>query len=304
MSPSTKQPLKSPHNSSEGHSGDADAQSEEDFLKELTSGTGTTPEAFRKFMEGDSSVSDECDQEDDYDYSDRYTPPERMLNPLILDPDDCVQPILAVRKQMLNPELDRYDLDKLAQMLAQFVSSSGELESRIVEIKAGRPYSGNTLASAMRSEYEALIEVQQDKQLTANRFGESSSVMAVSKMFGNTILGQPIDLLELKTQMEDQMKSLSDSGANRQDKLAMLALLAEQAGQALMIESASARTGEAKAMILKSAVSNLATAAKIVEQLHNLSTPVGTVVEGEHIEDRQLPNKTKKLSEPNTGDAS
>lgn len=70
-------------------------------------------------------------------------------------------------------------------------------------------------------------------------------------MFGNKIHGQPVDLLELKIQMEDQAKALSDSGANRQDKLAMLALQAQQAGETLMVESASALTGEAKASILE-----------------------------------------------------
>jgi hypothetical protein len=56
---------------------DGDVQSEEDFLKELTAGTSTTPEAFRRFMEGDSSVSDEDEDDleddsenDDYFYSD------------------------------------------------------------------------------------------------------------------------------------------------------------------------------------------------------------------------------------------
>ena len=64
---------------------------------------------------------------------------------------------------MLNPDLERYDLDELAQMLAQLVASSGGLDSRIKEIVAGRPYSGNTLGNVMCSECEALILLQQDK---------------------------------------------------------------------------------------------------------------------------------------------
>ena len=250
-------------------------------------------------MEEDSSVSDEGEDDleeenDGYDYSERYTPPKRTFNPLMLDPEDCLKPIISLRKQMLNPELDRYDLDELAQMLAQFVASSGEIESRIAEIASGRPYKGNTLSNAMRSEYEALILAKQDKQLTAQRFGESSAAMAVSVMSGHKIHGQPIDLMELKTTMEAQMKSLADSGANRQDKLAMLALQAQQAGEALMFASVSAPTGEAKALILKSAVSNLTASAKMVEQLHNLNMAVGTIVD--QVEDKQLPNKAKNLT--------
>jgi hypothetical protein len=55
------------------------------------------------------------------------------------------------------------------------------------------------------------------------------------------------------------------------------------------------RLREAKALILKSAVSNFATAAKITEQLHNLSEPTGTIVDGHSTEDKQLSDKTKKL---------
>jgi hypothetical protein len=198
---------------------------------------------------------------------------------------------------MLIPELDRYDLDKIAQTLTQYqyVVASGDLDSRIAEIKAGRPYKGDALAKAMRSEYEELFNAETDKQLTAQRFGKSSGTMAVSAMSGHRIHGQPIDLLELKTTMEDQMKALADSGAERRDMLAMLALQAQQMGEALMVESASAPTPEAKALVLKNAASNCATSAKIVEQLHNLNRPAGTIVDGHSIEEKQLPTKTKKL---------
>ena len=249
-------------------------------------------------MEGSNSVSDDegdLDEEDnDYDYSDRYTPPKRTFNPLILDPDDCKKPIANLRKQMLNPELDRYDLDEIAQTLAHYVVASGELNSRIQEIKTGRPYKGNTLSNAMRSEYEALISVRQDKQLTAQRFGKTSSAMAVSSMLGNRIHSQPVDLMELKTQMEDQMKALADSGANRQDKLAMFVLQAQQMGEALMVESASALTGEAKALILEKATKCMEKTATLVEKLDALATPkTGRVIEP--APDKQLSNKTKKL---------
>ena len=145
----------------------------------------------------------------------------------------------------------------------------------------------------MRSEYEALILVKQDKQLTAQRFGEFSSAMAVSAMSGHKIHEQPIDMAELKTTMEDQMKALADSGVKRQDKLAMLALLTEQAGVTLMADSVNAPTLEAKSLILKNAGSNFAIAAKITEQLHNLKMSVGTIVD--HVEGRKITHSRKKL---------
>jgi hypothetical protein len=54
-----------------------EVQSEEGSPKELTTETGITPEAFKKCMEGDSSVLPMDEKLEDYDYSDRYTPPKR-----------------------------------------------------------------------------------------------------------------------------------------------------------------------------------------------------------------------------------
>ena len=112
-------------------------QSSEELLKQMANSKNLSAPEFERMMKEDHGLVPPVELDEDYDYSDDYVPPERTTNALILDPEESEEQIAFLRGKMLEPTLSRYNLDKLAFKLGQHVASSGELDSRMIEIEKG-----------------------------------------------------------------------------------------------------------------------------------------------------------------------
>jgi len=168
------------------------------------------------------------------------------------------------------------------------------IDDRLEELTTPGKFESDAHSNAARQEYNALIHVQQDIRLTGDCHGKmSGAAIAVANMNGNRNFGQPIDLLELKDQMQKQMQELASSGAEREDRMALLAILSQKAGEAILGELSKAASPEARAIMLKQATNTFETAGRLTEKLHHLERPKGTVVDGQSIALKQKPDNTK-----------
>jgi hypothetical protein len=167
--------------------------------------------------------------------------------------------------------------------LAQCVSVYGDPQQRRAELADGLPYETQAESEASRLEYNALRDVVIDKGITAQYADKlSGAALAIASMSDNKHFGRPIDLVEMKNQIQEQMSDLKSSGSSREDRLALLAILAQQAGQAIAGIANRARSPEAEAIMLKQSVNAFESSGRLVEKLHKLDQmPSHLIVKGD-----------------------
>ena len=273
-------------------------QTEQELLEEITKGSGITPEQFKGFMQGDSQSVELEEEDDDY-----YEPPERKMCEVAITPDDARADADKFRKMLLNPKLSRYEAEEIANDLAIRVSAYYEVEDRLKEIGFGTPrdFESKAHSEAERLEYNALTQVKLDKDATTHTSDSlSSTARTLGLMNRGELGGRTIDLRAYKESIEKQMDELVASGTAREKRIAKFVILAEGAAERLMIQATVAPTSEAKAMVMKSAMKCIDEAGKQVGRLDAMATPkTGRLVE--HVPDKQITQKPKKLSEQTTG---
>ena len=127
----------------------------------------------------------------------------------------------------------------------------------------------------------------------------NSLATTLGLMNSGKLVGGPIDLFAYKESIERQMDELIASGTAREKRIAKFVILAEGAAEKLMIEATFAPTAEATAMVMEKATNVMGKATKMLKELDEMASPkMGRIIES--AQDNQLPNKTKKLSEPTT----
>jgi hypothetical protein len=263
-----------------------------DMLKQMADSMNLSVPEFTKMMKDEHGLvpPDEPDEDEDY-----YSPPERKMSVVALTPDVARKEADRCRKLLLDPDLSRYDSEEIANHIAQCVSAYGEVEQRIAELKLPESNKTEAQAKASCTEHNALIQVRQDKEMTTH---QSDSVNSMASTLGlmnrGKLAGQNIDLIAYKESLEKRMDELIASGTAREKCIAQLVIMAQESAQNLIVEASVAQTSEARAMVMKSAMKCLEEAGKQVDRLDAMATPkTGRIVD--HIEDKQLPNKTKKL---------
>ena len=194
--------------------------------------------------------------------------------------------------------------------MAQCVSAYGEVDQRLEELLTPREFDSDAHSNAERLEYNALIQVQQDKAMTTHQSDSLNSMTStLSLMNRGKLAGQNIDLIAYKESIEKQMDELIASGTAREKRIAKLVILAEGAAEKLMIEATHAPTAEATAMVMEKATKIMGTTTKMLKELDEMVSPkIGRIVDGHHIDDEQITHSRKKLtktksSDPTTGRA-
>ena len=121
----------------------------------------------------------------------------------------------ALRKRLLDPDLSETEAQFFARLLAESVNVYGDVLERMEELEAGRPYP-HPECIAKRYEYEVLEGIKTNKEITAMYAGElSGAALTIANMNNSKYLGQPIDMVEMKAQIQSQVDDLKSSGASR-----------------------------------------------------------------------------------------
>ncbi len=235
------------------------------------------------------------------DGEDDFLPPKRKMSINAMSPEVARRDADILRNRLLDPTLSRYEAEQIANELAQDVSTYGCVDQRIEEILASGPIEENNLLDALKFEYDALIRVQQDKKVTEHQIDNLNSTATVlGLMNGGKFGGHTIDLIAYKEAMQKQMDDLVASGAERESRLAQLAIMAQKSAEAILLESIAAPTQEAKAMMIKHGVASLEAAGRRVEKLDAMAAPVGGRIV-DHIEDRAPDQPNQLLTGDNNG---
>jgi hypothetical protein len=208
---------------------------------------------------------------------------KRAMIPEWRTPDEAQDDAERLRKRLLNPDLSENEADDIASLLAQSVSVYSDPQQRRIELADGRPYSTEAESHAALVEYNALHDIVIDKAITAQYANNlSGAALAISSMNNNKFIGRPVDLSEMKSQIQSQIADLRASGASREDHLALLAILAQQAGQAIAGIANRAHSPEAEAIMLKQSVNAFESSGRLVEKLHKLDQmPSHLIVKGD-----------------------
>ena len=209
-----------------------------------------------------------------------------MVNPLL--PDVARKEADRCRKLLLT--LSGYEAEEIANHIAQCVSAYGEVNERIEELKLPELNKTKAQAKASCMEHNALVLVQQDKAMTTYQADSmNSTATTLGLMNGGEFAGQPIDLIAYKEAMQRQMDDLVASGAERESRIAQFVITTQKAAERLMLESTTALTLEASALTMKSAVTCMEKAVKMLATLDAMTAPKsGRIVDGHHIRDSQI----------------
>jgi hypothetical protein len=265
-------------------------QNPPDMLKHMADSMNLSVSEFTKMMKEEHGLvpPDEPDEDEDY-----YSPPERKMSVVALKPEAARKEADRLRKQLLT--LSGYEAEELANHIAQCVSAYGEVDQRLEELLIPREIDSDPHSNAERLEHNALIQVRQDKAMTTHQSDSVNSMAStLGLMNGGKFAGGSIDLIALKEGIEKQTDELIASGTARERRVAQFVIMAQEAGQNLIVEASVAPTAEAKALVMKSAMKCFEEAGKQVDRLDAMATPkTGRVIES--VPDKQLPNKTKKL---------
>jgi len=209
-----------------------------------------------------------------------YNHPERKMTVCPLTEDQAREEAAKLRLKIAAPDINPYEREGLANEIAAMVASYHGIDERLEELTT--PDKGVTRSEAYWFEYTALIKAQNDRQITAY-FANTAPAIAISQMQGGAYLGSPIDLLELKEQVQQQMKDLATSGASREDRIATLIILTQKAGEAIMADLPKAKSVEARAVMLKQAANTFRTAGSLTEKLHKLNQAPGNIYDSEKV---------------------
>jgi hypothetical protein len=108
------------------------------------------------------------------------------------------------------------------------------------------------------------------------------------------LCGRSIDLIAYKESIQRQMDDLVANGVVREERVAGLVLMAQEAAQNLLVEASLAKTMEAKSLVMNSAMKCLEEAGKQVDRLTAMSKPAsGRIIES--AQDGQITHSRKKL---------
>jgi hypothetical protein len=232
------------------------------------------------------------DHEDDDSY---YEPPKRVMSVVPMSPDTARREADRRRKLLLNPELQKREAEQIANELAQCVSAYGEVDQRMEELTTPREFDSDAHSNGERLEHNALIQVQQDKIMTTHQVDSLNSMAStLGLMNRGKLAGQNIDLIAFKEGIEKQMDELVTSGTAREKRIAQFVILAQQAAEKLMIEATLAPTAEATAMVMEKATNVMGKATKMLKELDEMVAPKSVRIV-EHVPDKQLPDKTKRI---------
>lgn len=263
-------------------------QNQPDMLKQMAESMNLSVPEFEEMMREEHGLAppDEPDEDEDY-----FSPPERRMSINAMSPDAAKIDADACRKCLLDSALSRYEAEDIANHIAQCVSTYGDIEERVEELKLPESNKTKAQSNASRLEHNALIQVQQDKAMTTHQADSLNSVAStLGLMNKGKFAGQNIDLIALKEGIERQMDELVASGTAREKRIAQFVILAQGAAEKLMIEATQAPTAEATAMVMEKATKIMGTATKMLKELDEMVSPkLGRLVE--HAPDKQLPTK-------------
>ena len=273
-----------------------------EMLKQMAGSMNLSVPEFERMMKEDHGLVPPVELDDDE--GDYYEPPKREMSVVALTPDAARKEADRRRKLLLDPDLSRFEAEEIANQIAQCVSGYGEVDQRLGELDIPKKYESATHSEAARLEYNSLIQVRQDKAMTMHQADSLNSMAStLGLMNGGKFASGPIDLIAYKEEIERQMDELVASSTAREKRVAQFVIMAQQAAEKLMFKATCAPTAEATAMVMEKATKIMGTTTKMLKELDEMTTPkAGRIVD--HVDDRQITQQTKKLSEPNTGGAS
>jgi hypothetical protein len=281
-----------------------DVETEQHMLERICAGTSVVPAALKDFMtEGRAAVAlDEgadTDEVDDY----YYTPPKREMHIIAITPEDARKDADTLRGRLLNPDLSRYEREELANEIAGRVSAYHEIDERLEELTTPREFESAARSNADCLEHNALQALAMDRDATAHQVDSlNSTVRTLGLLHNGKALGRPIDMVAFKEGIQQQMDELILNVSSRQQRIAQFVISAQQAAENIMLTATTAPTAEARAMIIKTAITCFEKATKMIEKLDAMATPkAGRIIEP--AEDAKITRRQshKKLPKSKTG---